>query len=645
MPVKVSVVVPVYNPGEFIEPCVRTLLAQTLPPQEVELLFVDDGSTDDTPARLDRLAEQHPHLRVIHIPNSGWPGKPRNVGTEAARGEYVLFMDQDDALEPGSLERMHAAAAAVSADVVLGKVVSDFRGVNQEVYRVSRDSCDVWTAPLMDSLTPHKMVRTQFLRETGIRYPEGPRRLEDQLYMTKVYFAAQRACIVADYVCYRYQRRPDGKNAGSTPIEPVGYFANLREVLDVVDRHTAPGPERDRFYRRFLKVEMMQRLAGRKLRRRDPEQLPRVHAEIRRLMQERFPLSVDAGLGALLRVRAGVVRRGTLDDVVQLAAAHDEVRVRSKLLAARATTEGPELEVEVRLRLAGRDLVLERSGDRLLLPRSVAGPMTTEEERDVTDQLGLVRADLVARHRTLADQWFLDRPLTLAVGAGDGAGPGPGVGAGVRPRWRGRVLLDPRTAALGHPLGEGRWDLYARVHAFGVDRNHRLGAVRAPAVAPELLYAGGPGGAFRTYLTDADNLTLHVGMSEAAVRQACHQAAVRADGRGRLRVSGLPRWRDGAATLRLRRPDGRSVTLTAEVGPGGDWLAVTPARRSLRPGVYQVVLPVPGSSHQVVLRDVVTVTAWGQVGVRVAGAAPSAGERVTRGLAAVARRLRAAARR
>src|ERR1044071_9409944 len=87
MPVKVSVVVPVYNPGVYIEDCIASLKRQSLPPDEFEVVFVDDGSTDGTPARLDELAAEDTRVHVIHQENSGWSGKPRNVGIEAARGE------------------------------------------------------------------------------------------------------------------------------------------------------------------------------------------------------------------------------------------------------------------------------------------------------------------------------------------------------------------------------------------------------------------------------------------------------------------------------------------------------------------------------------------------------------------------------
>src|SRR5215203_4613408 len=99
----------------------------------------------------------------------------------------------------------------------------------------------------MNSLTPHKMLRTAFLRARSIRYPEGPGRLEDQLFMTKACFAATGASIVADYVCYRYLRRPDGKNAGFKRIIPAEYYGNLGEVLDIVDAYTDPGEVRGRF--------------------------------------------------------------------------------------------------------------------------------------------------------------------------------------------------------------------------------------------------------------------------------------------------------------------------------------------------------------------------------------------------------------
>ena len=104
--VRVSVVVAVYNPGPLIERLVDSLLWQTMPAGAYEVIFVDDGSTDGSGRRVDELASTHPHMHAFHIPNSGWPGRPRNIGIDAARGRYVYFVDHDDWLSPEALERL-----------------------------------------------------------------------------------------------------------------------------------------------------------------------------------------------------------------------------------------------------------------------------------------------------------------------------------------------------------------------------------------------------------------------------------------------------------------------------------------------------------------------------------------------------------
>src|SRR3954447_13530806 len=135
---KVSVIVPVYNPGADIDDCIASLLGQSLPASEYEVLFVDDGSTDATPARLDGLAARHPNVRVEHIPASGWPGRPRNVGIDLARGEYVFLSDHDDRLGPPALERLYAMAVADAADIVIGKVVGHGKGIPRDMFRRNR---------------------------------------------------------------------------------------------------------------------------------------------------------------------------------------------------------------------------------------------------------------------------------------------------------------------------------------------------------------------------------------------------------------------------------------------------------------------------------------------------------------------------
>ena len=115
---KFSVIVPVYNVADYLPACVDSLLRQNC--ADWELILVDDGSTDGKcPALCDRYAAERPGLiRAIHQANGGL-GAARNTGVEAARGEYLLFVDSDDTLEPGTLEGLSAELARSDPDMVI----------------------------------------------------------------------------------------------------------------------------------------------------------------------------------------------------------------------------------------------------------------------------------------------------------------------------------------------------------------------------------------------------------------------------------------------------------------------------------------------------------------------------------------------
>lgn len=90
----VSVVIPTYNRGPFLERAIRSILTQAYPADRFEVIVIDDGSTDGTGRVLDRCRQDYTSLRVLHQPNRG-PATARNLGIRQARGEIVLFMDDD----------------------------------------------------------------------------------------------------------------------------------------------------------------------------------------------------------------------------------------------------------------------------------------------------------------------------------------------------------------------------------------------------------------------------------------------------------------------------------------------------------------------------------------------------------------------
>ena len=108
---KVSVIVPVYNAEKYLRECVDSILGQTL--SDIELILVDDGSTDSSPAICDRYAEQDARVQVIHKPN-GRAASARNAGLRAASGDYVAFVDSDDWVSPKMYEKMLDTGADVT---------------------------------------------------------------------------------------------------------------------------------------------------------------------------------------------------------------------------------------------------------------------------------------------------------------------------------------------------------------------------------------------------------------------------------------------------------------------------------------------------------------------------------------------------
>ena len=97
----VSVIVPVYNLEKYIVRCVDSILTST-GKVDMEVILVDDGSTDNSASLCDRLAQQYPQVRVIHKPNGG-AADSRNTGICAARGDYLMFVDGDDFLTEGAI--------------------------------------------------------------------------------------------------------------------------------------------------------------------------------------------------------------------------------------------------------------------------------------------------------------------------------------------------------------------------------------------------------------------------------------------------------------------------------------------------------------------------------------------------------------
>lgn len=495
MPIKVSVVVPVRNPGRHIDRCVRSLREQRLGDAEWEAIFVDDGSDDGTQDLLERLAAQDDHLRLVRLPQAGagedpaaprpdWPGAARNAGIEAARGEYVQLLDATDTLGPGALPALYELARRGDADVVLGKMASDYRGVPHAVFAATRERCSLSDAPLVDSLTPHKLFRTRFLLEHGLRFDENRRYLRDQLFMMRCYFAARSVAILGHRICYISPRTRAHPSARPQVTDTASYAAALRDVFDLLESGSEPGEFRDSLIRRFYRVEMLGFLDDETLVHGGPGAGTELFARLHQLSLDRISKEVHEGLPALLRARSALLRADRYDGLVELARRCEQITARTWLEEAgwRKGRLHLRLRAELAYERSGPALGLVRRGGSYFCEDALVDGLVETAEAEVTRELAGLRVEVGARDRDTGGEWPV--PADLEMRLDEGERDETGVRCAMS--FTGTATLDPQRLAGRGPLPRGTWDLWVRLNMLGVNRRTRLGARRAPEVDDRL---------------------------------------------------------------------------------------------------------------------------------------------------------------
>lgn len=111
----VAIIIPTFNAQDFMVRAIESAQTQTRPPHEI--IIVDDCSTDDTPAILDRIASEDPRIRIVHMPRNGGPSAARNAGIERATSRWIAVLDADDAFAPQRLAELVPFAVYTKADV------------------------------------------------------------------------------------------------------------------------------------------------------------------------------------------------------------------------------------------------------------------------------------------------------------------------------------------------------------------------------------------------------------------------------------------------------------------------------------------------------------------------------------------------
>ncbi|MEU0052376.1 glycosyltransferase family 2 protein [Streptomyces sp. NPDC006309] len=592
--VTVSVIIAAYNAMPYLTRCVTSVAEQSIGRDRLEVIVVDDGSTDGTAAELDRLNTRYPGLlRVFHQANSGGPSVPRNTGLDHATGTFVFFLDADDHLGPEALERMVAMAEENGTDVVLGKMVGvGGRGAPTSMFRRNQPRTDVFSSRVYWTLNPMKLFRRDLLERLGLRFPTDLAIGEDQLFVGAAYLHASGVSVVADYDCLYWVLRED---EGNITRRLKGSGLRLRflpRMVDLILDNVPPGPGRDHLAHRHLTVEVQQMVADQLVfepRETQEKTLDQLAGVIEPLWHE----GLNGRLSAMARLRLHLVRHRMLDELLELVEFEKEL-ARSEVATPVLVDGGralarypflrdparavPDLCYDVTAQLGIRHHVTRAGMDGGTLHLAGHGYVHRVETRDVTTALVLRERDSGTEYRLP-----VTHTATPGLGAQDDEGRYGYDLAGFE------ATVDLATAADGKPLADGLWDISLAVGAQGLTKEVRIGSKRAEGVcgAATTRVLATPEGlrAVTLYTTRPyGNFTLDLGETKHRVTPL-------------LRLDDAIRWSDetppalrfgGRCELAEYPPDALVLALTNDSGATAEF----PVRRTSGTGKFHATVPV-----------------------------------------------------
>ncbi|MDN3240421.1 glycosyltransferase family 2 protein [Glycomyces tritici] len=258
----VSVVIPVHNAMPYLLKSLQSVVDQTIGIERLEVIAVDDGSTDGGGDVLDDFAKRYPTVfRVFHQEASGTPSIPRNRALDIARGKYVFLLDADDYLGDEALERMVAMAEENDSDVVLGKLVGvNGRPVAMSMFQRDQPKADLYESRVYWALGPLKLYRRELLEQHAIRFPINRRTGEDRHFVALTFYHARTISVVAGYDCVYTVIREDGGNLsqGGMRLPKDRTFnrdSQLRYMIEVIGDLVPEGPKQDFLMYRHWEVE------------------------------------------------------------------------------------------------------------------------------------------------------------------------------------------------------------------------------------------------------------------------------------------------------------------------------------------------------------------------------------------------------
>lgn len=519
----VTIITPAYNTKRYLREWLDSIKAQTVEAERIEIIAIDDCSTDGTYELLVELAAEWPPLRVLRTSTNTGSGEcARNHAMSSAAGRYIVFLDSDDMLTPRAIELMLGMANENGTEIVLGKMKGiNGRGVPRSMFKHDQPRTDIMNSRVVWTLMATKMFSRDLIDRTELRFPENLSYAADQPFSINAYLDADGISVVASEDIFIVRDRGDGTNrvVEATTSDRV-------KVLDAVftlvtDRLPPDDERRELLLRRQFDFDVMYMLRDLpRTRERERDALLREAADI---LRPHFSEKIASALHPVQRVAIDLLLRDRLDEMYevldreQLDPAPEYIvrdgrgfemcpyfrdesvgipdsryeitaRVKPKRYLARAIWDGDVLEIAGHAYLhrvkncdVSTELVVRLRDKEAQTPTEYVAPMRPNAALDPD-------APLLESRRDTADH----------------------SGAGFVAR------IDVTSLAAGQPLGKGLWDIHVRLKSNGLIREARIGAHRDPDIdtspTPRYVGKGDARDVATAYYTDPHgNLTIDIG--------------------------------------------------------------------------------------------------------------------------------------
>ncbi|WP_295722606.1 glycosyltransferase [uncultured Methanobrevibacter sp.] len=238
---KISLIIPVFNIEKYLEKNFKSIKNQSIGFSNIEVIFVDDCSSDNSSQIIDKWEDDYINVKVIHLDtNSGYGGKPRNIGILNASSDYVLFLDGDDYLNTDGLEKLYDA---ISQDKDIDIAIGGYTRLNsdntiKEKKIQSDDKTSIISNPkeelkLMD-LAPalaSKLFRKDLLTEKNIKFREDIS-AQDLIFVNEAYFKSSKLILINNYSVYNY-------NIRDSEDKSVSHNINLKTLKNSLKAYIA----------------------------------------------------------------------------------------------------------------------------------------------------------------------------------------------------------------------------------------------------------------------------------------------------------------------------------------------------------------------------------------------------------------------